>query len=382
MFDISAYLKLMVDKSASDLFFSTGAPVNIKIEGKTAPVGHKSLEPGVVKKLAYSLMNDEQIRQFEATMEMNLAISVQNIGRFRVNIYRQRGEHAMVIRYIKSTIPSLEELNLLPILKKLVMEPRGLILVVGATGSGKTTTLASMIDYRNRQQTGHILTIEDPLEFIHKNINSIVDQREVGIDTLSYANALKNAMRESPDVILIGEIRDHETMQHAMSYAETGHLCLSTLHANNASQTLDRILNFFPETAHNQLLTDLSLNLRAIISQRLILGVDGKRVPALEILLNSPYMSELIQKGEISKLTEVMEQTTEQGMQSFDQALYDLHQAGKVDLEEALRNANSRNNLALRIHLSATGQVSTPDGMSFDTEDDENAAQVTSRKIR
>ena len=382
MFDISAYLKLMVDKNASDLFFSTGAPVNIKIEGKTAPVGHNSLEPGVVKKLAYSLMNDEQIRQFEATMEMNLAISVQNIGRFRVNIYRQRGEHAMVIRYIKSTIPSLEELNLLPILKKLVMEPRGLILVVGATGSGKTTTLASMIDYRNRQQTGHILTIEDPLEFIHKNINSIVDQREVGIDTLSYGNALKNAMRESPDVILIGEIRDHETMQHAMSYAETGHLCLSTLHANNASQTLDRILNFFPETAHNQLLIDLSLNLRAIISQRLILGVDGKRVPALEILLNSPYMSELIQKGEISKLTELMEQTTEQGMQSFDQALYDLHQAGKVDLEEALRNANSRNNLALRIHLSATGQVSTPDGMSFDTEDDENAEQVTSRKKR
>ena len=372
----------MVDKNASDLFFSTGAPVNIKIEGKTAPVGHNSLEPGVVKKLAYSLMNDEQIRQFEATMEMNLAISVQNIGRFRVNIYRQRGEHAMVIRYIKSTIPSLEELNLLPILKKLVMEPRGLILVVGATGSGKTTTLASMIDYRNRQQTGHILTIEDPLEFIHKNINSIVDQREVGIDTLSYGNALKNAMRESPDVILIGEIRDHETMQHAMSYAETGHLCLSTLHANNASQTLDRILNFFPETAHNQLLIDLSLNLRAIISQRLILGVDGKRVPALEILLNSPYMSELIQKGEISKLTELMEQTTEQGMQSFDQALYDLHQAGKVDLEEALRNANSRNNLALRIHLSATGQVSTPDGMSFDTEDDENAEQVTSRKKR
>lgn len=377
MFDISAYLKLMVEKNASDLFFSTGAPVNIKIEGKTAPVGHKSLEPGMVKKLAYSLMSDEQIRQFEATLEMNLAISVQGIGRFRVNIYRQRGEHAMVIRYIKSNIPDMEELNLLPILKKLIMEPRGLILIVGSTGSGKTTTLASMIDYRNRQRTGHILTIEDPLEFIHKNIKSIVDQREVGIDTLSYANALKNAMRESPDVILIGEIRDRETMQHAMSYAETGHLCLSTLHANNASQTLDRILNFFPETAHNQLLIDLSLNLCAIISQRLIMGADGKRVPVLEILLNSPYIAELIQKGEISKLTEVMEQTTEQGMQSFDQALFDLFQSGKVDLEEALRNANSRNNLALRIHLSTDGQCKMPDGLTIDEDD-----QYSQRKYK
>jgi twitching motility protein PilU len=315
-------------------------------------------------------MNDEQIKQFEATLEMNLAISVQDIGRFRINIYRQRGESAMVIRYIKSNIPSLEALNLLPILKTLVMEPRGLILVVGATGSGKTTSLASMIDYRNQNSTGHILTIEDPLEYIHKNIKSIVDQREVGIDTLSYSNALKNAMRESPDVILIGEIRDRETMQHAMSYAETGHLCLSTLHANNASQTLDRILNFFPETAHNQLLTDLSLNLRAIISQRLLVGVDGKRVPVLEILLNTPYIAELIQKGEISKLTEVMEQTTEQGMQTFDQALFDLYQAGKVELEEALRNANSRNNLALRIHLSGDGQTNMPEDLSIDEEDD------------
>jgi twitching motility protein PilU len=369
MLDISPYLKLMVEKNASDLFFSTGAPVNIKIEGKTSPVGHKALEPGAVKSLAYSLMDDEQIKTFEETLEMNMAISMQDIGRFRINVYRQRGEHSMVIRYIKSTIPSIEELNLLPILKKLIMEPRGLVLVVGSTGSGKTTTLASMINYRNQRQTGHILCIEDPLEFIHKNINSIVDQREVGIDTLSYTNALKNAMREAPDVILIGEIRDRETMQHAIAYAETGHLCLSTLHANNASQTLDRILNFFPETAHHQLLTDLSLNLKAIVSQRLITGKDGKRLPVLEVLLNSPYMSEVIQKGEIGKLMDVMEQATEEGMQTFDQALYDLYQAGKVDLEEALKNANSRNNLALRIHLSVSGSESSTEGLAIENDE-------------
>lgn len=370
MLDISPYLKLMVEKNASDLFFSTGAPVNIKIEGKTTPVGHKPLEPGAVKSLAYSLMDDEQIKTFESTLEMNMAISMQDIGRFRINVYRQRGEHSMVIRYIKSSIPSIEALNLLPILKQLIMEPRGLILVVGSTGSGKTTTLASMINYRNQQQTGHILCIEDPLEFIHKNIKSIVDQREVGIDTLSYANALKNAMREAPDVILIGEIRDRETMQHAIAYAETGHLCLSTLHANNASQTLDRILNFFPETAHHQLLTDLSLNLKAVISQRLITGKDGKRLPVLEVLLNSPYMSEMIQKGEIGKLMDVMEQATETGMQTFDQALYDLYQGGKVDLEEALNNANSRNNLALRIHLSSSGSACNTDGLCIEAEDE------------
>lgn len=364
----------MAEKNASDLFFSVGAPVNIKIEGKTSPLGHNPLEPDTVKKLANSLMNKDQIQEFETTLEMNLALAVPNVGRFRVNVYRQRGEHAMVIRYIKSEIPSLEALNLKPVLKTLIMEPRGLILVVGATGSGKTTSLAAMIHYRNQHKTGHILTIEDPLEYVHSNIKSIVDQREVGIDTLSYANALKNAMRESPDVILIGEIRDRETMQHAMAYAETGHLCLSTLHASNASQTMDRILNFFPETAHKQLLTDLSLNLRAIISQRLIVGVDNKRMPVLEILLNTPYIAELIQKGEISKLTEVMEQTSGHGMQSFDQALYELYQAGKVDLEETLRNANSRNNLALRIHLAADGKVTMPEGLALDIDDDDKSS--------
>jgi twitching motility protein PilU len=370
MIDINQYLKLMVDKNASDMFFSSGAPVNIKIEGKTSPIGHSVLQPGVVKKVAYSLMNEQQIKSFEANLEMNLAISMSGTGRFRINIFRQRGELAMVIRYIKSHIPSINELNLPPLLQKLIMEPRGLVLIVGATGSGKTTTLASMIDHRNQKTTGHILTIEDPMEYIHKNAKSIVDQREVGIDTLSYSNALKNAMREAPDVILIGEIRDRETMQHAISYAETGHLCLSTLHANNASQTLDRIVNFFPESAHHQLLIDLSLNLQAIVSQRLIIGADGKRVPAVELLLNTPYIAELIQKGEFDKLTDVMEHNTEQGMNTFDQALFELFNQGKISEEEALRNANSRNNLALRINLAKSR--STQDSGELSIEDDDS----------
>lgn len=369
MIEFKKYLHLMVEKNASDMFFSSGAPVNIKIEGTTAPVGHQVLEPGIVKKIAYSIMNEQQIKSFEANLEMNLAISMQHVGRFRVNIYRQRGELAMVIRYIKSYIPSIGELNLPPLLQDLILEPRGLMLIVGATGSGKTTTLASMIEYRNRKTTGHILTIEDPMEYIHKNRKSIIDQREVGIDTLSYSNALKNAMREAPDVILIGEIRDRETMQHAISYAETGHLCLSTLHANNAAQTLDRIVNFFPQSAHHQLLMDLSLNLKAIISQRLIIGVDGKRLPAVEILLNTPYVAELVQKGEFDKITDVMEHNSEQGMHTFDQDLYDLLGSGKISEQEALRNANSRNNLALRINLAKNPDLRDAADLSIENDD-------------
>ncbi|HEY5602514.1 MAG TPA: PilT/PilU family type 4a pilus ATPase [Gammaproteobacteria bacterium] len=370
--DINNYLKLMADKNASDLFFSSGAPVNIKMEGKTSPVGHNALEPGVVKQIAYSIMNETQIRTFETTLEMNLALSVPNVGRFRINVFRQRGELSMVVRYIKSHIPTIEELNLPAILRQLVLAPRGLVLIVGATGSGKTTSLASMINYRNQKMTGHILTIEDPMEFIHKNVKSIIDQREVGIDTLSYGNALKNAMREAPDVILIGEIRDRETMQHAISYAETGHLCLSTLHANNAAQTLDRIINFFPESAHHQLLIDLSLNLKAVVSQRLVIGLDEKRLPAVEILLNTPYIAEIIQKGSFDRLTDVMEQSSESGMQTFDQALYQLYEDGKISTEEALRNANSHNNLALRINLAqghnsnSTSELSIEDDKASD----------------
>jgi twitching motility protein PilU len=360
--DIVPYLKLMVQKNASDVFFSTGAPVNIKAEGHAIPVGDTKLGPGQVRKLAYSIMNDNQIREFESTLECNLAISVTGLGRFRVNVFKQRGDVAMVVRYIKGTIPPVEELNLPKTLKDLIMEPRGLILVVGATGSGKSTTLAAMIEHRNQSATGHILTIEDPIEYLYVHKRSVVNQREVGLDTLSFEAALKNAMREAPDVILIGEIRDQAAMQHATAYAETGHLCLSTLHANNANQALDRIINFFPDSAHNQLFMDLSLNLKAVISQRLVRGKHGGRIPAVEIMLLTSYISELIQKGKVHEIKEAMEQAQESGMQTFDQALFDLYKADKITMEEALRHADSRNNLSLRIRLSESGDISDQGG--------------------
>jgi len=363
--DIVPYLKLMVQKNGSDLFFSTGAPPNLKAEGETRPIGATPLQPGHVRKLAYGIMSDDQIKEFESTLECNLAISIAKLGRFRVNVFKQRGDAAMVIRYIKGVIPPVEKLNLPTILKDLIMEPRGLILVVGSTGSGKSTTLAAMIEHRNQHKAGHILTIEDPIEYLYTHKKSVVDQREVGIDTLSYTNALKNAMREAPDVILIGEIRDMSTMQHAVAYAETGHLCLSTLHANNANQALDRIVNFFPDNAQKQLYMDLSLNLKAVISQRLVKGKDGQRLPAVEIMLLSTYISELIQKGDIHAIKEVMEQGTERGMQTFDQSLYNLFKEGKITLEEALNNADSRNNLSLRIRLSDHDDLEVPDGLSM-----------------
>jgi twitching motility protein PilU len=290
-------------------------------------------------------------------MECNLAITVEGLGRFRVNVFRQRGDVAMVIRYIKGEIPSIEELNLPVILKDLIMERRGLILVVGSTGSGKSTSLASMIDYRNQNECGHILTLEDPVEFLHRHKKSVVNQREIGFDSKSYEIALKNAMREAPDVILIGEIRDRKSMEHAMAYAETGHLCLSTLHANNANQALDRIVNFFPDSAHHQLFLDLSLNLKSVISQRLVRGTNNKRVPAVEVMLLTSYISELIQKGDIHAIKEAMDQGKQRGMQTFDQALFDLYTAGKIGLEEALKNADSRNNLSLKIRLNEGGSV-------------------------
>jgi twitching motility protein PilU len=295
------------------------------------------------------------VREFESTLECNLAISVAQLGRFRVNVFRQRGDTSMVIRYIRGQIPSIEELFLPQTLKKVVMEKRGLVLVVGSTGSGKSTTLASMIDFRNQNATGHILTIEDPIEFLHQHKKSLVNQREIGLDSMSYENALKNAMREAPDVILIGEIRDAATMQQAIAYAETGHLCLSTLHANNANQALDRIINFFPDSAHRQLLNDLSLNLKAVVSQRLITTKDGGRRAAVETLIQSAYTAELIQKGKIHDLKEAMEQGGQRGMMTFDQSLYELYVEGAIALEEALSHADSRNNLALRIRLNTEG---------------------------
>lgn len=355
--DIIPFFKLMVDRGASDLFFSVGAPPSMKVEGITAPIGQVPLKTQQIIDIARSITSDAQQKEFEATMELNMAVSVEEIGRYRINLFRQRGEVAMVIRYIKNTIPSIEDLQLPPILKSIVMEQRGLVLVVGATSSGKSTSLAAMIDYRNQNHHGHILTIEDPIEYIHMHKKSIVDQREVGIDTLSYDNALVNAMREAPDVILIGEIRDRNTMKHAITYAETGHLCLSTLHANNANQTMDRVINFFQEDAKRQLLLDLSLNLRAIISLRLIPGVNNVRVPAVEILLNSPYIADLIEKGKIEEIKEVMSRSREQGMQTFDQALFDLYKEGKISQEYAIKYADSQNNVGLKIRLSEEGNV-------------------------
>lgn len=355
--DIIPFLKLMVEKKASDLFFSVGTAIHMKVEGIMTPITDKAVNSNQIAELANSFMNDAQKKEFAATLELNMALSVPGVGRYRINVFRQRGEVSMVVRYIVGNIPSLSELNLPEILSSIVMETRGLVLVVGATSSGKSTTLASMIDYRNQHECGHILTIEDPIEYIHKHKKSIVDQREVGLDTLSYDNALKNAMREAPDVILIGEIRDRETMKHAISYAETGHLCLSTMHANNANQAMDRIINFFPEEAKPQLLLDLSLNLRAVISQRLIPGLHDKRVPAVEVMINTPYIAELIDKGRIDEIREVMERSTEQGRQTFDQALFTLYQAGKISKENAVRFADSRNNVALKIRLSEEGNL-------------------------
>jgi twitching motility protein PilU len=364
--EITPYLKLMVTKGASDLFFSAGAPVNIKVEGKVFPVGSEPLPGQRIRELAYGLMSQPQIKTFEEILEMNLGVSMEGLGRFRVNVFRQRGEISVVIRYLTTVIPAVEDLNLPLVLKDLALLKRGLILMVGATGSGKSTTLASMLDYRNANVPGHILTVEDPMEYVLQHKKSIVDQREVGIDTLDYANALKNAMREAPDVIMIGEIRDRDTMRHAITYGQTGHLAFSTLHANNANQALGRIVSFFPHEEHAQLFMDLSLNFRAVISQRLVVGVDGRRLPAIEVMLNTPYIAELMRKGEIDEMKRAIEETRMKGMQSFDQSLYDLYRAGKISREEALSNADSRTNLEWKINFG--GQAAGPSTAGYSGE--------------
>ncbi len=346
------YLKIMVMKDASDIYLTTGAPPSAKFDGVLRPIEKASMPAGKVKEIAYSIMDNEQISEFEHKPEMNLALSEPGIGRFRVNIFKQRNQVAMVIRNIKTDIPQMEDLGLPSILSKIIMSKRGLVLFVGATGSGKSTSLASLIDYRNTNSTGHIITIEDPIEFVHQHKKSIINQREVGMDTDCYEDALKNTLRQAPDVILIGEIRDRETMEHAMAFAETGHLAISTLHANNANQAMDRIINFFPEERRNQLLLDLSLNLRGFVSQRLIPTVDGKRCAAIEVLLGTPLVCDMIKRGDISELKEIMEKSANLGMQTFDQALFDLHKAGRISEEEAIRNADSANNLRLKISLS------------------------------
>ena len=376
--EITPYLKLTVDKNASDLFFYVGAPVHIKINGIVRPVGNKPLPPGGVREIAYSVMRDDQIREFEQSWECNFAIPLAGVGRFRANVFKQRGEVAMVVRYIKGKVPAVEELGLPSILKQLIMEKRGLVLLVGATSSGKSTTLAAMIDYRNSTAPGHILTIEDPIEFTHLHKKSIIGQREVGIDTHSYEDALKSALREAPDVILIGEVRSRDVMKFALAYAETGHLCLSTLHSNNANGALERIVNFFPEDARDQLLMDMSLNLRAIVSQRLIRGVNGNLLPAVEVLLNTPYVADLIQKGKTDQIKEAMEQGKEIGMKTFDQVLFELYKEGKITKEEAIKNADSRNNVSLQIRLSE-GMTSSEEmtGLSIrDEKQDEKKGGV------
>ena len=355
--ELQPFLKILAHKHGSDMFFSAGALPHIKIEGTAVPLGKAVLTGEQILEMAHSIMDEEKRQEFDQTWESNLGVGVKGIGRFRINVFRQRGEPAMVIRYIKDHIPSFEELALPPVLGELISKKRGLLLVVGATGSGKSTTLAAMIDHRNSRFPGHILSIEDPIEFIHRHKVSIVNQREVGIDTHSYDAALKSAMREAPDVILIGEIRDRATMQAALAYAETGHLCVSTLHANNANQALDRIINFFPENHHQQARMDLSLNLQAVISQRLIPAIDGTRAVAVEVMLLSRYISELILKGEVKSLKEAMGQSEMAGMQTFDQALYQLYHDGRITLDQALENADSRNDLSLRIRLDGSSEA-------------------------
>ncbi|CBL44697.1 Twitching motility protein, ATPase [gamma proteobacterium HdN1] len=345
------YLKIFSQNDGSDLYLSTGARPSAKYYGKLTPIEPEPMAPQRVKEIAWSIMTPEQIHEFEEKLEMNLAISEPGIGRFRVNIFKQRNQVSMVIRAIKTEIPAWRDLGLPEILPKLVMQKRGLVLFVGGTGSGKSTSLASLIDYRNTNSAGHIITIEDPVEFVHRHKQSIVNQREVGVDTLSYEDALKNTLRQAPDVILIGEIRSAETMEHALAFAETGHLCISTLHANNANQALDRIVNFFPEERHKQLFLDMSLNMRGIISQRLIPTIDGKRSAAIEILLGTPRVCDLIKQGKVDEIKEVMLKSEAQGMQTFDTALYHLYKERKISFEEAMKNADSKNNLRLRITL-------------------------------
>ena len=348
---ISPYLKVLAEKDGSDLYLSTGALPSAKFNGVLTALSKKAAPMGWVKSLAMEIMNEEQQKEFEHKPEMNLAISESGIGRFRVNIFKQRNEVSMVIRNIKAEIPNLDELGLPPVLKDVIMSKRGIILFVGGTGSGKSTSLAALIDHRNKNSKGHIITIEDPIEYVHQHKGCIVNQREVGVDTDSFEDALKNTLRQAPDVILIGEIRDRETMEHAMAFAETGHLAISTLHANNANQALDRIINFFHEERHAQLLQDLSLNMRAFVSQRLIPTIDNKRCAAIEILLNSPRVEELIKRGDVSEIKEVMEKSERMGMCTFDSALLELYRKGKISMEEALKNADSENNLRLKIEL-------------------------------
>ena len=342
---VTPLFKLMSDKQASDMFFTAGAPIQIKINGTVMPINAQALDPEQVKKICYELMTEPQIREFETKHEMNFAQSGGELGNFRINIFRQKNTVAMVIRFVKPDVPAFESLGLPDVLKEVIMEKLGLILIVGSTGSGKSTTMASMIDFRNATKTGHILTIEDPVEFIFKHKKSIVNQREVRVDTHTYENALISAMREAPDLLMVGEIRDRETLQSSLLFAQTGHLCMSTLHANNSYNALNRIIGFFPREARESLQADLSIALRCVISQRLVKSVDGKRVAAVEVMLNTKHIQELIKAGEINQIKDAMEQSLSPGSKTFEQALFEHYRAGRITMDEALANADSPSNL-------------------------------------
>ena len=368
------YLQVLAKHDGSDLYLSTGAAPSAKFQGVLKPLGKESLKPGQVQALLYPVLNDAQKKEFEEELELNVAISTPGGGRFRINAFKQRAEVSVVARNIVAEIPNFNKLGLPEVLKEVIAEKRGLVLFVGGTGSGKSTSLASLIDYRNENSTGHIITIEDPIEFVHKHKGCIINQREVGTDTKSFQAALKNTLRQAPDVILIGEIRDRETMEHALAFAETGHLAISTLHANNANQALDRIVNFFPEERRTQLLQDLGLNMKAIISQRLIPTIDNKRVAAVEVLLGNKTIQDLISKGDTSGIKEIMAKSERLGMQTFDAALFKLHAAGRISLDEAIKNADSANNLRLRIKLNENGGDASndePSGLSLEKTSEE-----------
>ena len=349
--ELAQMLQILASQDGSDLYLATGAPPCAKFQGILKPLTNEPLTPGAVSAIANSIMDEEQRQQFDKDLEMNLALSLSKVGRFRVNIFKQRNEVSIVARNIKLDIPKFDDLFLPPILLDVIMEKRGLVLFVGGTGSGKSTSLAALIDHRNTHTSGHIITIEDPIEYVHQHKKSIINQREVGVDTRSFHAALKNTLRQAPDVILIGEIRDRETMEHALAFSETGHLAISTLHANNANQALDRIINFFPEERRPQLLNDLGNNLKAFISQRLVRTTDGKRRAAIEIMLGSHTIRDMIKRGDFSQLKEIMEKSTALGMKTFDNSLFDLYATGIISEEEAIKNADSPNNLKLRIKL-------------------------------
>jgi len=371
-------LRMMVSKDSSDLFITPGSPPAMKVDGKIMPVSKQNLSPNHTQMLARAIMNDKQVSEFEASQECNFSIGLPGVARFRVNAFVQRGSIGLVLRIISSDIPTFEDLHLPNILQEIAMTKRGLVIFVGGTGSGKSTSLASMVNYRNKNSYGHIITIEDPVEFVHDHINCLVTQREVGVDTESYGIALKNTLRQAPDVILIGEVRDRETMEHAIAFAETGHLCLTTLHANSTNQALDRIINFFPDERRSQLLMDLSLNLKGLISQRLIPKIDGiGRIPAIEVMLNTPLMTDLILKGEVHEMKTLIAKSNEAGMKTFDQALFDLYEDEQITFDEALRNADSVNDIRLRIKLESntarkTGMVEDYREFELERSDDDN----------